>query len=62
MFAINKFKRYELKYLLSNAQYNRILLEIEKRLFIDKYGETTIQSLYFDNDSYQLIRNSIEKN
>lgn len=28
---------------------------------LDKYGRTTIRNVYFDNESYQLIRRSIEK-
>lgn len=57
----NKFERYELKYILSLEQYGVILEEIKKHLQIDKYGESTIQSLYYDTDNYLLIRNSIEK-
>ena len=57
----NKFERYELKYILSVEQYGVILEEIKKHLQIDKYGESTIQSLYYDTDNYLLIRNSIEK-
>ena len=55
------FKRYELKYILTPEQYNSIIGEIEKYLYVDEYGETTIQSLYYDTDSFLLIRNSIER-
>ena len=55
------FKRYELKYILTPKQYNIILKEIKNHLSLDQYGETTIQSLYYDTDSYRLIRNSIER-
>ena len=61
MSSINKFKRYELKYLLSSTQYNKIIQEIEKYLSVDKYGEVTIQSLYYDNESFLLIRKSTAK-
>ncbi len=54
------FKRYELKYILSAENYKIFLEEIQKHLFLDKYKETTIQSLYYDTPSFQLIRTSIE--
>ena len=28
---------------------------------LDQYGRTTIRNLYFDTDTYRLIRHSIEK-
>ncbi|MBO4940451.1 MAG: polyphosphate polymerase domain-containing protein [Clostridia bacterium] len=55
------FKRYELKYLLTPAQYQTVLREVASRLQTDEYGETTIQSLYYDTDTHLLIRNSIER-
>ena len=55
------FKRFELKYILSKEQYENIVNGISEYMKIDKYGETTIQSLYYDTDTFQLIRNSIER-
>ena len=55
------FKRYELKYLLTLAQKERILAAMEPYMALDKYGRTTIRNLYFDTDTYRLIRRSIEK-
>lgn len=55
------FKRYELKYKLTPEQYETIIQEIKKNLCIDSYGETTIQSLYYDTYTNRLIRNSIER-
>ena len=55
------FKRYELKYILTPNQYEIIIQGINKHLAIDSYGETTIQSLYYDTDTNRLIRNSIER-
>ena len=55
------FKRYELKFLLTAEQKARLLPEIEKRMQLDKYGRTLIKNLYFDTDSYRLIRRSLEK-
>ena len=55
------FKRYELKYLLTTRQKERILREMEPYMALDKYGRTIIRNLYFDTDTYRLIRQSIEK-
>ena len=55
------FKRFELKYILSKEQYENIVNGISEYMKIDKYGETTIQSLYYDTDTFLLIRNSIER-
>ena len=55
------FKRYELKYLLTTEQKERVLQAMEPYMKLDKYGRTTIRNLYFDTDNYLLIRRSIEK-
>ena len=55
------FKRYELKYMLTVEQKERIMKEMEPYMALDKYGRTTICNLYFDTDDYRLIRHSIEK-
>ncbi len=55
------FKRYELKYLLNTAQKERILSAMAPYMELDSYGRTTIRNLYFDTDSFRLIRESIEK-
>lgn len=55
------FKRYELKYLLTENEKQKILEKIAPYMELDKYGRTTIRNLYYDTDSYLLIRRSIEK-
>ena len=55
------FKRYELKYLLSPEQKSRILEAMASYMQPDKYGRSSIRNIYFDTESYQLIRHSIEK-
>lgn len=55
------FKRYELKYILTKAQREALISEIEKHMIPDRYGRSTIRNIYFDNDSYRLIRHSIDK-
>lgn len=55
------FKRYELKYLLSTEQYERLKQIMEEYMRKDKYGESDICNLYFDTPDFLLIRRSIEK-
>lgn len=55
------FKRYELKYMLTLEQKEKIIKAMEGYMKLDKYGRTTIRNLYYDTDTYLLIRRSIEK-
>ena len=55
------FKRYELKYMLTLEQKEKILEAMSLYMELDKYGRTTIRNVYFDTDNYRLIRRSIEK-
>ncbi len=55
------FKRYELKYMLTQEQKEKVLKAIAPYMKLDKYGRTTIRNLYYDTDTYLLIRRSIEK-
>ena len=55
------FKRYELKYLLTQEQKKKILQAIAPYMELDQYGRTTIRNLYFDTGNYRLARHSIEK-
>lgn len=55
------FKRYELKYLLTIDQKQRVLAAMAPYMALDQYGRTTIRNIYFDTDTYRLIRHSIEK-
>ena len=55
------FKRYELKYLLTQEQKQIVLHAMEPYMQLDKYGRTTIRNIYYDTDDYLLIRRSIEK-
>ena len=53
------FERIEKKYLVTEEQAEMLKKEIGNILIPDSYGKSTINSLYLDTDSYQLIRNSI---
>lgn len=61
MSYINVFRRYELKYLLTLEQRDRVLSRIGPYMQLDDYGRTTIRNVYYDTDSFRLIRRSIEK-
>ncbi len=54
------FKRYELKYLLTQEQKQAVQETMEPHMALDRYGRTTIRNLYFDTDSFLLARHSIE--
>ena len=55
------FKRYELKYMLTTEQKKKVLAAMAPYMKLDKYGRTTIRNIYYDTDTYLLIRRSIEK-
>ncbi len=57
----NTFKRYEIKYILTASQRDAVLGAMEPFMRLDKYGRTTVRSIYLDTDSFRLIRRSIEK-
>lgn len=58
---ISVMKRYELKYLLSKEQLEFFKERISQYMKVDKYGLTSIASIYFDTPDYRLINKSIEK-
>ena len=59
--AITVMQRYELKYLLDGAQTQSLRRQLEGHLQIDRYGRTSIASLYYDTPDDRLIRASLEK-
>ena len=59
---ISVMKRYEYKYILNKEQIKYLLNNLDGHMSLDNYGITSIQSLYYDTDNYELIRNSIEGN
>lgn len=54
------FKRYEIKYLVTNEQKEMIMREMQKYMYADKYGKSTICNIYFDTPDFLLIRRSLE--
>lgn len=63
--AINTFKRNELKFLLNDEQYNKLVPVIHQYMNPDKYciggKEYGIYNIYYDTTDNHLIRTSIEK-
>ena len=55
------FKRSEKKYLLDVEQYREISKRIKAFMTADKYGLSTICNIYYDTESFELIRRSIDK-
>ena len=59
--VIVTMKRYEVKYILNKEQIEGLRELLIGHMEIDKYGLTSIASLYYDTTDYRLIRTSIEK-
>ncbi len=59
--AIHTFKRKEKKYLINLAQYEAIIEGISSYMECDHYGNTRIDSLYYDTPDRMLISRSLEK-
>lgn len=55
------FKRYEIKYLLTQQKKQAVLQAMQPYMKLDQYGRTTIRNIYYDTDTYRLIRRSLEK-
>ena len=55
------FKRYEKKYLLNEKQYFSVLEVLKDCALPDKYGKSTVCSIYYDTPDKRLIRASIER-
>lgn len=55
------FKRYEYKYLVNAQQRATIIDSIKQYMKPDDFGRVTVRNIYFDTDTFLLIRRSIEK-
>ncbi|MBO7376211.1 MAG: polyphosphate polymerase domain-containing protein [Clostridia bacterium] len=53
-------KRFELKYIITREQEDYFRQAIGGRMLPDRFGKTSIQSLYYDTPEYRLISASIE--
>lgn len=55
------FQRTEKKYLVTDRQWKQLKSVLEPYMELDAYGLYTICNIYYDTNSYELIRNSLEK-
>ncbi len=55
------FERKEIKYILTKQQRDDLLVLLEGRMQPDEYGVTRMCNIYYDNDTFRVIRESIEK-
>ncbi len=55
-----KFKRYELKYLITKSQQRAVMRAMSEHMTPDKYGNSTICNIYYDTPDQLLIRRSIQ--
>lgn len=54
------FKRYEKKYRLSAEQYAALRERLDAYIQPDRFFASTVCSIYFDDETYRLIRHSID--
>lgn len=55
------FKRYEIKYFLTELQMEALKQEMQPYMEADTYGRSQIMNIYFDTPNDLLIRHSLEK-
>ena len=55
------FKRKEMKYLLTEKQYQGLMWELRDRIVPDDFPVSTISNLYYDTPDARLVRASLEK-
>ena len=55
------FQRIETKYILDRATLALLEAEMQAYLIPDDYATSTISNVYFDNDDFQMIQDSIAK-
>ena len=55
------FKRFEIKYIITEDQCEKLKALFTPYMKGDEYGNSTIKNIYFDTPSHLLIRNSIDK-
>ncbi|MBO6055104.1 MAG: polyphosphate polymerase domain-containing protein [Oscillospiraceae bacterium] len=59
--AVTVMKRYEMKYLLNGEQTAFLRESLKGHMEVDRFGRTSIASLYYDTPNKQLVRASLEK-
>jgi SPX domain protein involved in polyphosphate accumulation len=59
--AQSVFDRIEKKYLMDEEKFNQMLEALKPYMEIDAYGLHNIRNIYFDTDTDELIRTSLEQ-
>ena len=63
--TLKTFQRYEKKYVINISEFNLLLPEIKRHMSPDAYctdgRRYSIYNIYFDNDTNDVIRNSVSK-
>lgn len=54
------FKRYEIKYLLTSEQHDRLRILMDRYMVPDEWGPSTVCNVYYDTPSRLLVRRSAE--
>lgn len=54
------FKRSEIKYMIDEDIFRKLMEVMKKYMIADDYGRSTVCSLYFDTTDYLLIRRSLD--
>lgn len=54
------FERYELKYLMTEVEYQKFMEGISNKICPDRYPTSSICNLYYDTPEYSLIRASLD--
>lgn len=57
----NTFNRVEIKYLLEADEKRALLEAMADKMIPDEHGKATVRNIYYDTDTFLLIRRSIEK-
>ncbi len=56
-----QFKRKETKYILSKATWRLFLRDAQPHLLADDYAHSTITSIYFDNEDFDMVQDALSK-
>jgi hypothetical protein len=55
------FQRHEQKYLLNGFQYHAVLSILDGFACPDEYGQSTVYSVYYDNDDFEIAGKALGK-
>ncbi|HFU4122784.1 TPA: polyphosphate polymerase domain-containing protein [Streptococcus suis] len=56
-----QFKRIESKYILDKATFALLAEDLKEYMVADEYAQSTITNIYFDNENFDMIQDSIAK-